>query len=57
MKRLTLESDKINFIGSWQLSNDILFEKIINFFEKNKSLHNQGSIDKGVNLSEKKQQI
>ena len=54
MKRLTLESDKINFIGSWQLSNDILFEKIINFFEKNKSLHNRGSIDKGVNLSEKK---
>ena len=54
MKRLTLDSDKINFIGSWQLSNDILFEKIIDFFEKNKSMHNQGSIDKGVNLSEKK---
>ena len=54
MKRLTLDTDKINFIGSWQLSNDILFEKIIDFFEKNKSLHNQGSIDKGVNLSEKK---
>ena len=54
MKRLILKSDKINFIGSWQLSNDILFEKIIDFFEKNKSLHNQGSIDKGVNLSEKK---
>ena len=54
MKRLTLDSDKINFIGSWQLSNNILFEKIIDFFEKNKNLHNQGSIDKGVNLSEKK---
>jgi hypothetical protein len=54
VKRLTLDSDKINFIGSWQLSNDILFKKIIDFFEKNKSLHNQGSIDKGVNLSEKK---
>ena len=54
MKRLTLDSDKINFIGSWQLSNNILFEKIIDFFEKNKGLHNQGSIDKGVNLSEKK---
>ena len=54
MKRLTLESGKSNFIGSWQLSNDILFRKIIDFFEKNKSLHNQGSIDKGVNLSEKK---
>lgn len=54
MKRLTLESGKSNFIGSWQLSNDILFKKIIDFFEKNKSLHNQGSIDKGVNLSEKK---
>ena len=54
MKRLTLDPDKKNFIGSWQLSNDILFKKIIDFFEKNKSLHNQGSIDKGVNLSEKK---
>ena len=46
MKRLTLVSDKINFIGSWQLSNDILFKKIIDFFEKNKHLHNQGTIDK-----------
>ena len=54
MKRLTLDSDNINFIGSWQLSNNLLFEKIIDFFEKNKSLHSQGSIDKGVNLSEKK---
>tara|TARA_B100000161_G_scaffold123099_1_gene87216 strand:+ start:210 stop:812 length:603 start_codon:yes stop_codon:yes gene_type:complete len=54
VKRLTLDSDKINFIGSWQLSNDVIFEKIIDFFEKNKSMHNQGSIDKGVNLSEKK---
>ena len=54
MKRLTLDSDNINFIGSWQLSNNLLFEKIIDFFEKNKSMHNQGSIDKGVNLSEKK---
>lgn len=54
MKRLTFDLDKINFIGSWQLSNKILFEKIIDFFETNKSLHNQGSIDKGVNLSEKK---
>ena len=54
MKRLTLDTDKINFIGSWQLSNDILFEKIIDFFEKNKGLHSQGIIDKGVNLSEKK---
>ena len=54
MKRLTSDSDKISFIGSWQLSNYILFEKIIDFFEKNKHLHTQGSIDKGVILSEKK---
>ena len=54
MKRLNFNSDRINFIGAWQLYNDILFEKIIDFFETNKSLHNQGSIDKGVNLSEKK---
>ncbi len=54
MKRLNSELDRINFIGSWQLSNDILFEKIIEFFNKNKHLHNQGIIDKGINLSEKK---
>ena len=54
MKRLTLDSDKSNFIGLWQLSNDILFEKMIDFFEKNQHLHTQGSIDKGINLSEKK---
>ncbi len=54
MKRLTLETNKINFIGYWQLSNDVLFEKIIDFFETNRHLHSQGVRDKGVNLSEKK---
>ena len=54
MKRLNFNSDRINFIGAWQLYNDILFEKIIEFFDKNKHLHNKGTIDKGVNLSEKK---
>jgi len=54
MRRLTSDSDKIDFIGSWQLSNDILFKKIIDFFEKNKDLQNQGTIDRGINLSEKK---
>ena len=54
MKRLNFNSDRINFIGAWQLYNDILFEKIIDFFDKNKHLHNKGTIDKGVNLSEKK---
>ena len=54
MKRLFFNSDTINFIGSWQISNDILFEKMIEFFEKNKHLHSQGSIDKGISLSEKK---
>ena len=54
MKRVREKIDQINFIGSWVISNDILFEKIIDFFEKNTQLHNQGEIDSGINLSEKK---
>ncbi len=54
MKRLNKESKSNNFIGSWLISNDALFENIIDFFENNRHLHNQGAIDSGVNLTEKK---
>ena len=54
MIRLKNETDQINFIGSWLISNDILFNNMITFFEENTHLHNQGVIDKGINLSEKK---
>ena len=35
MIRLKNDTDQINFIGSWLLSNDVLFDDMINFFEKN----------------------
>ena len=54
MKRLKEKSDSVNFVGSWKVSNDKLFENIINFFEKNNQLHSQGAIDSGINLTEKK---
>ena len=54
MKRLNEKSDSVNFVGSWKVSNDKLFENIINFFEKNNQLHSQGAIDSGINLNEKK---
>ena len=54
MKRFNKKNDLINFIGSWHISNSELFNDIIKFFENNTHLHNQGSIDSGINLSEKK---
>ena len=54
MKRISEKSEKINFIGSWLISNDELFTNIIDFFENNKNLHSQGSIDNGINLKDKK---
>ena len=54
MKRISEKAEKTNFIGSWLISNDHLFENIIDFFENNKSLHSQGSIDNGINLKDKK---
>ena len=54
MIRLKNDTDQVNFIGSWLLSNDVLFDNMINFFEKNTHLHNQGATDRGINFSEKK---
>ena len=54
MIRLKNESDQINFIGSWLVSNDNLFDEMIKFFEENTHLHNQGITDRGVNFTEKK---
>ena len=54
MIRLKNNTDQINFIGSWLLNNDVLFDDMINFFEKNTHLHNQGATDKGINFNEKK---
>ena len=54
MKRISEKAEKTNFIGSWLISNDDLFTNIIDFFENNKNLHSQGSIDNGINLKDKK---
>ena len=48
MIRLKNETDQINFIGSWLISNDILFDDMIKFFEKNTHLHNNGVTDRGI---------
>ena len=54
MIRLNKKIDQTNFIGSWLISNNTLLDNIINFFEENSHLHNQGAIDKGIILNEKK---
>ena len=54
MIRLKNETDQINFIGSWLISNDTLFDDMIKFFEENTHLHTQGVTDRGANFSEKK---
>ena len=54
MIRLKNDTDQINFIGSWLIPNDDLFDSMIKFFEENTHLHNQGVTDKGINLNEKK---
>ena len=57
MKRINEVDEKTNFIGAWLITNDKLFENIINFFENNKFLQTQGRMDNGINLNEKTQQI
>tara|TARA_X000000368_G_scaffold291685_1_gene231894 strand:- start:705 stop:1307 length:603 start_codon:yes stop_codon:yes gene_type:complete len=54
MIRLKNDTDQINFIGSWLLDNDLLCDDMIEFFERNTHLHNQGATDRGINISEKK---
>ena len=47
MKRLKLENNQINFIGSWKLDNDEISKNIINFFENNIDLQKDGSTGDG----------
>jgi len=54
MIRLNKKIDHENFIGSWLITNDSLIDNMVKFFEKNVYLHNQGAIDRGINLKEKK---
>ena len=55
MKREKINSDQTNFIGCWKILNDELFLNLINFFEYNKHLQNQGVMGSGKNLIKKKQ--
>ncbi len=54
MKRIENKEKESNFIGSWIITNDNLFENLINFFEKNHNLQKQGTVGGGINLNIKK---
>ena len=54
MKREKINSDQTNFIGCWKILNEELFLNLINFFEYNKHLQNQGIMGSGKNLIKKK---
>ena len=44
MERISRENNQVNFIGEWKVSNDNLFDNLVNFFENNKHLHKKGVI-------------
>lgn len=52
MKRLNL-SKETNFIGSWNLNDTSLCNKIIDFFENNKKLQIQGQTGSGIDQTKK----
>jgi len=53
MNRIDLK-DKTNFIGSWNIDNNDLCKRIIEFFENNKNLQKKGTTVSGVNEKVKK---
>ena len=55
MKKLDVANSKNpNFIGVYNIENNVLCENIINFFEENKNLHMQGAVGHGVDEKFKK---
>ena len=54
MKKVKIHSNDTHFIGCWNLENDNLCNKIIEFFESNKNLQIQGASAAGVNIKIKK---
>lgn len=55
MKRLKISNEKApNFIGCWYLENQNICDEMIDFFEKNKDLHQQGSTSRGIDIDRKK---
>ena len=53
MKRLNINTDQVNFIGSWNLENDDLCKDVISFFENNKELQHKGITGDGKNSKSK----
>ena len=54
MNREKLNTKNENFIGCWNIEDDQLFSDLINFFEENKQLHQQGAVRSGLNNNMKK---
>ena len=54
IKRISISKDK-NFIGCWNINNDDLCRKVIDFFEKRKDLQKLGEVSfSGKNINVKK---
>ena len=53
MKKINI-SDKISFVGTWNIQNNNLCSKIIDFFENNKKFHQKGLTGKGIDEKAKK---
>ena len=54
MKRINLNNDHVNFIGSWKIEDDNISKNIINFFEKNIDLQKDGTTSDGKKTEMKK---
>jgi len=54
MKRINLNNDHVNFIGSWKIEDDNISKNIIKFFEKNIDLQKDGTTSDGKQTEIKK---
>jgi len=55
MKRNQIKTDASpNFIGNWNIENNDLCSRIIEFFEQNSNLHFRGKVSGGINEKVKK---
>jgi len=55
MKKIDITNNKNpNFIGAYNIENNLLCEKIVSFFEENKDLQSQGATGEGVDEKIKK---
>jgi prolyl 4-hydroxylase len=54
MKKIIINSQHTHFIGSWNIENNNLCKKIIDFFEERKHLQEEGTILGGKDFNKKK---